>query len=120
MDHGIGFELTNDLNKSTPAASDTERRVVVINMNYKNKQQIPLQFAHEIGHIMNGDHSIEALYFTPSKAGIELNANITALKMLAPYYLSDKPSEYVDVDSFMNMFAIPEHLRNVAEQVLCS
>lgn len=120
MKHGIGFILTRDLKSGTVAAANTESRTVIVNMNYKDKQQIPLQFAHEIGHIINGDHSMRALYFTPSKYGIELNANVTALNLLAPYYLEDKPDEYVDVDSFMEMFAIPEHLRDAAEQVLYS
>lgn len=120
MKHGIGFILTRDLKSGTVAAANTESRTVIVNMNYKDKQQIPLQFAHEIGHIINGDHSMRALYFTPSKYGIELNANVTALNLLAPYYLEDKPNEYVDVDSFMEMFAIPEHLRDAAEQVLYS
>lgn len=118
MQHGIGVQLTDKLDPYTPSNASTETRIIVINTNYYNQRQIPLQTAHEIGHIINGDHSIRALYYTPARTGIEYNASVTALTLLAPYYLEDKPDEYIDVDDFMEMFAIPEHLRNVAEQVL--
>lgn len=118
LKEGIEVETTDKLSPQTPAACDTETRRIVINTNYYNQNQLPLQIAHEIGHIINGDHSKEVLYFTPTKNKIEVDANTTAINLLVPYYLNDRPDDYVSVDEFMEMFVIPEHLRYVAVEVL--
>lgn len=118
FENGISVLLTPELSPETPAVCDTESLKVIVNTNFKLQNQIPLQFAHEISHIMNGDHSAQPLYFTPSKRGIESSANEKAVQLLAPYYLRDKESEYVDVNEFMTMFAIPEHLRSVVNNIL--
>lgn len=120
LKNNIEVKTTDELSPQTTATCDTETRRIVINLKYWNKKQIPLQIAHEISHILNGDHSRTVLYFTPSKNKIESSANETAISILAPYYLNDRPDDYVSVDEFMEMFAIPEHLRYVVIEVLNS
>lgn len=118
LKNDIEVELPDVLSPQTTATCDTETRRIVINTHYWNQRQIPLQIAHEISHILNGDHSRTVLYFTPSKNKIESSANETAIGILAPYYLDDRPDDYVNINEFMEMFAIPEHLRYVVTEVL--
>lgn len=118
LKNNIEVKTTDELSPQTTATCDTETRRIVINLKYWNKKQIPLQIAHEISHILNGDHSRTVLYFTPSKNKIESSANETAISILAPYYLNDRPDDYVNVNEFMEMFAVPEHLRYVVTEVL--
>lgn len=118
LQHNIEVETTDELSPTTTAACNTETRRIVINTNYFDKRQLPLQTAHEIGHILNGDHSRTVLYFTPTKSKIEVSANVTAISLLTPYYLRDRPDDYVSVNDFMDRFAIPEHLRYVVTEVL--
>lgn len=110
MNHGIGFTATKDLNPYTASAVDTKTRQIVLNLNWHDKKQLVFQFAHELGHIINGDHSDQILYFTPGKFGIELEANKAAVDLIAPYYLNDRELEQINPVEFMKIYAIPSHL----------
>jgi len=117
LDHKIGV-FFRPVSLETVAQVNPRKRLIFINTNYKIKEQLPLQLAHEICHVMNGDDSLNRLYYSSSLYGVENQANIGALRMLAPYYIEDKPEEYITVDGFMETFAIPEHQRAIAEHVL--
>jgi len=110
LEHGITMIATNQLSPYTPSGTDTETKRIVFNMNWHDKKQLPLQLAHELQHIMNGDNSSEPLYFTPTRNKIEHQANIGAIKMLLPYYLEDKQPEDINVYDFMDQFSIPSYL----------
>lgn len=118
MDHNIGVSLEPASSPDTVAQVNPRRRIIFINSNFKSKKQIPLQLAHEICHIMNGDDAINQLYYSSATFGVEKNANLGAIRMLAPYYLEDKDEETVNLQDFMEIFDIPEHNRSLAEMVL--
>jgi len=116
--HDIGFTATDRLSPVTPSAVDTETRRIVLNLNWHIKRQIPYQFAHEIGHIINGDHANGPLYFTPGKNRIEFEANRSAVKLIMPYYLYDRRADQINPLEFMHAFAIPSHLESMVESEL--
>ena len=118
MDLGYGVELNPLLKPDVPSFVSNKRQLIVINTNTEVQEEIPLQLAHEIGHVLNNDRKLNKYYYTYAKYGVEKDANVMALILLAPYYIEDKPEEYITVDGFMETFAIPEHQRTIAEQVL--
>lgn len=120
MDNGIGVEMCGLLDPLTPAACNTVTKKVVINTNWYRPKQIPFTFAHEIAHILNGDVENRILYFSSaaSASKIELAANTTAIKLLTPYYVGERPEEYIRSSEFMDIFDIPGHLENTIEREL--
>lgn len=110
--------LSSELSPYTPSLAKTDDRTVIVNMNWHDRKQIPLQFAHELGHIINGDESYHPLYFSflQSDYKVELSANRFAIEKLLPYYLKDKEADSINFNDFMTMFSIPEHLENIVQQ----
>lgn len=113
MDNNITLMITRELSPYTPSAVDTQRRSIVFNVNWYNKKQLAFSLAHEIGHILNGDNSLEPLYFTPNKVKLEHGANVLAIKTLIPYYLEGKEKSHIRAYDFMEGFGIPAYLEDV-------
>lgn len=118
FDHGIALIMTKKLSPYTPSAVDTLSKKIIFNMNMYDKNQMPLQLAHEIKHIENGDESSELLCFTPTKAKLEFKANVGAIHMLLPYYMEDKEPQQVNVYDFMDCFSIPSHLEDAVTEAI--
>ena len=115
LDHGIGVITTADLSPEVPSAAFATERKILINLKWKNKNEVPFSIAHEIGHILNGDDGNFLLTSTAhSKA--EHDANIVAFQILREW----AESHDVDVSEpylFMSCFAIPCKLSDqVAEE----
>lgn len=87
-----------------PSSSSVALRSVVINLNADN---VPLQFAHELGHVLNEDDGV--LYFTTSTNGssAESNATKTGIKLLLDYYFREVPIEEINLSNFMSFYKIP-------------
>lgn len=115
MDNGIAVQASGDLSPDTPCAVNTKTKTILLNTNLRNKKQLAFQFAHEIGHILNGDHSNEMLYYTPTRNAIETRANQSAIKLLLPYYIDDKDTDRINLNEFMSLFAIPTHLEDIVK-----
>ncbi|HJE44435.1 ImmA/IrrE family metallo-endopeptidase [Levilactobacillus namurensis] len=115
FDHKIRVILSADAGPYTPSVTHTASRTIIINTNWHDKRQIPLQLAHEMGHIINGDHATRPLYFSERQTDypMELEANRTAIKLLLPFYLRGKEVENVNSQDFMVAFSVPSHLENV-------
>ncbi|WP_341780456.1 ImmA/IrrE family metallo-endopeptidase [Levilactobacillus sp. HBUAS70063] len=109
-DHGITCVLSSDLSNYTPSSSRPDNRIVLINMNWHDQKEIPFQFAHELGHVMNEDEGI--LYYSSfsNKSKYERGANMTALDILIPIYLSATGYTVDNVFPFMKQFSIPASL----------
>ena len=80
FDHNIGVVLTPALQPHTPSTSDGTTRLVVINMNWYRKTEIPFALAHEIGHVINGDQGVHA-YTATLKTRAKRKYNSTILKL---------------------------------------
>lgn len=112
MNNGIGVQLDNNMNSSVPSWCEPSLKFVMVNMNYQNKQQIPFQFAHELGHILNGDLSIDKLSFTNRTYNkIEYAAHSTAIKLLMNLYV--EKNHELNYLKFMEYFNIPDRMESV-------
>ncbi|CAH0417503.1 ImmA/IrrE family metallo-endopeptidase [Periweissella fabaria] len=112
MEKGIGVQLDNNLNPNINSWCKTSLNFIMVNMNYKDKQQIPFQFAHELGHILNGDTSSAKLSFNSHAYNkTEYAAHVTGIKLLVSLYA--KKAHELNYVKFMDMFAIPDRMTDV-------
>lgn len=112
LQHNIGVEFM-DLSPSTPPATNVSQRLIAMNANWHNRDDIPMQLAHEIGHIFNKDDERSCLYFSPTKNGIEGKANQTAISLLLKPYLESKEKEDVSSADFITTFHLPIALEDM-------
>ncbi len=109
FNHNIGYIFTHQLEADTPSSSDGQQRLVIINMEWKHKSEIPFSFAHEIGHILNGDKGINK--FSAKTIGLkkEYRANLTGIDILLEY--CDKHDLNFDSPiQFCERFGVPLQL----------
>ena len=115
LKHGFSFVLTDKLKSSTPSCADPSHNKIIINTNWQNKNELPFQIAHEIGHMINNDKGI--LYYTSfaSHSKIEHSANVKAIELLFNYSVSvdEVASNYND---FMEYYGIPATLESDVRQ----
>ncbi|PWF22445.1 hypothetical protein DF212_03770 [Lactobacillus johnsonii] len=106
MKNNISFVATHLLHAGTPSCCDTSIRKMIINLN-NDEEALPLEIAHEIGHILNGDKG--KFYFCGDSCSspIEVNAHKTGIKILASYYFEEVPKEEWNVHNFMYYYCIP-------------
>lgn len=114
MDHGIGVQLDNNMKPTAISWCEPSMNFIMVNMNYNNQQQIPFQFAHELGHILNGDTSATKLGFTcAAYSKPEYQAHKTAIKLLMKLYV--EKNHELNYLKFMEFFNIPDRLEDVAQ-----
>lgn len=109
MDHGIGFVLTSNLPAFTPHTASAKRRMFVINKKYGSPEELPFAIAHEIGHIMDGDHGVRYYCSATIHDKDEHRANVFAIKLLRQYCLDNDIDCSNNID-FYHRFGIPERL----------
>ena len=119
-DQHIRVAMSPEFTLDAPSAVKTKSKIIILNTNLSNKDQLPLQLAHEIGHVVNGDEASTPLHFGDQAVdySMELSANRFAVDMLIPYYLDDRDREHVNVTEFMNIFVIPAHLEKMCREEL--
>lgn len=113
FDNGISCVLTDKMNEYTPSSAKPDNKIILINLNWHNPEEVIFQMAHEIGHVINKDEGI--LYYSSfsNKSSYERSANIKALEILIPMYIEiigDYTSD--SVSPFMETFCIPSRLEN--------
>lgn len=111
MAHDIQFEATHQLHPGTPSCCRTSIRKMIINLN-NDEEGLPMEIAHEIGHILNGDKGKFYFCGENSSSPIEVNAHKTGIKILANYYFEDIPKEDWNIDNFMLYYCIPSSYRD--------
>lgn len=111
MAHDIQFVATHLLNAGTPSLCKTSIRKMIINLN-NDEEGLPLEIAHEIGHILNGDKGKFYFCGENSSSPIEVNAHKTGIKILANYYFEDIPKEDWNIDNFMLYYCIPSSYKD--------
>lgn len=117
LDAHIGFELVN-LEPDMQSFTIKNHSLIIINLNWHNKKEIPFQIAHEISHIINSDNIV--LYKSKSckyKLSYEHNADLKALNILIPIYLSKIEYTSNNIYPLMNQLSIPSRLTNDAKQI---
>lgn len=116
---GYGFKVILEDKFSspyTPAAVNPFNKTIILNSNWHNKRQLPFQLAHEMGHLLNNDGQSSCLYFSPSKYGIEGNANRTAIELLLPFYLENKEIEHVSSVKFRESLGMDQYLEGMVQE----
>ena len=109
FDHSIGYILTHMLDSETPSTSYGEERLVIINMEWHAKDEVPFSFAHEIGHIVNGDKGINRYSAESISTKEEYQANLTAIQLLITYCRKND-IEISNPIKFCEIFGIPASL----------
>ncbi|AQW21762.1 hypothetical protein PL11_007470 [Lentilactobacillus curieae] len=109
--HHIGFILSSDRMRSdyVPTSSYL-MKLVIINMNWDPKTQIPFQFAHEMGHIINGDSDVVTVSTTTIRE--ENSADKFAIDLLIEYAKLNEIPTYNAV-KFTELFGIPTRLEGL-------
>lgn len=101
--NNIAVSLQHELPPDYPSVSSVEDRAIYINSNAPNA---PLQFAHELGHILNQDSGV--LYFTALSAiKTEAEATKTGLSILLDYYLQENDIDDFNIDNFIRLYQVP-------------
>ncbi|WP_395320370.1 ImmA/IrrE family metallo-endopeptidase [Fructilactobacillus frigidiflavus] len=110
----IQVVYTDRLLPQTQSFADIETRSIIINANEPNQRQLPLIIAHEISHLLQCDKNDANLSFsTLLNTKYEQKANINAIKLLIPFYIEDKEIYQINLEEFMELFAIPNSLKDV-------
>lgn len=117
FDNGISLLFVR-LDPYTPPATNVRTKRILMNSSWHNKAELPLQFAHEIGHIMLEQEYSGLLYYTPSKFGMEFEANKYAINLLLPFYMDEKEPGQVNIYDFMEYFSIPGHLEDAVTEAV--
>ncbi|GKT04493.1 hypothetical protein [Furfurilactobacillus entadae] len=101
-----------DLNPRTPPASNPKNKTIVMNCNWYDQRQLPLQLLHEMKHIEHQDDQFAILYFdTGLKRDFERDANMEAVEDLADMYLDNVRCNddiaHANYRDFESLFGIP-------------
>lgn len=112
IENNIGVEFMN-LSPTTPPGVNVKGKLIAMNANWHNRDDLPIQLAHELGHIFNNDDSQSCLYFSPSKNGIEGKANQTGISILMRPYLASKEKENISSTDFITTFHLPLSLESI-------
>lgn len=109
FDHGIRYELTNEMDPNTPSGSSAYHKSIVINMNWHDQQQLPFVVAHETAHVICGHKGI-SYFCDSSNSATEAEANRTAVDILVPMYFEDVDPQDANYHKFLDSFHIEESM----------
>lgn len=106
FENKIGYEFSSKHDPDRSPRSITALRMVFMNNNWPNKQEIPFQFAHEISHVLNGDSGSNNFAAPAFYSKEEFNANKRATRILLEY-CDLHGFQWDNVIDFMDSFSIP-------------
>lgn len=95
--------IWKDVNYQSVALPD--KKIIVINQNCKNKNELPFIVGHEIGHIMNGD-SNAAFYCGKPVNSEERLADLYSLNLIYDY-ASNQYDCFEEPVQFVQQYGIP-------------
>ncbi|WP_440964307.1 ImmA/IrrE family metallo-endopeptidase [Pediococcus pentosaceus] len=117
FDHDIGYQLDRISYDPEDASFYLNlTNTVYINMNYKNEEEVPFQFAHEISHALNGDRGSNNFSANSVYSKEEYKANKRATKILLEYCDLNGLTFYNSTE-FMDAFGIPFKAGYVVDNV---
>ncbi|EEW53085.1 putative toxin-antitoxin system, toxin component [Limosilactobacillus antri DSM 16041] len=112
FDHGISSTLTYELPPDFPSSASSKYKKALINMNWHNKWEVPFSFAHELGHIINGDDGINYYHSFTVHSKTEFEANKTAIDIILAYCRdNDIPTD--NSNTLCEQFGIPFKLEYI-------
>lgn len=114
--HNIIIRDNLNLTIGTPDVCFTYDKGIVMNPNWAIKVNYSFRLAHELSHILYGDHEAQAVYqFSEyGKRGEELLAHRNAIKMLMDIEMP------TTVNGFMEYYHVPSWLERYANETFKS
>lgn len=114
--HNIIIRDNLNLTTETPDVCFTYDKGIVMNPNWDIKVNYSFRLAHELSHILYGDHEAQAVYqFSEyGKRGEELLAHRNAIKMLMSIEMP------TTVNGFMEYYHVPSWLEQYANETFTS
>lgn len=108
FDHSIAVTL-DSVHFSGDVPSTCFDQHILINTNWDKKEEIPFIFAHEIGHVLNGDGGVLYYSTAASQSKIESAANSKAIDIILEYSqeIDETPADYM---TFMQSYNVPSFL----------
>lgn len=106
FDREINLVLAKELDPSFPSCAISARRSILINLNWKNHNELPFIIAHEIAHILEDDPGVCYYSSATSRVKIEARANSRAIGLMLGYCQVND----IDVDNplaFCDCFGVP-------------
>ena len=103
----------DDLSTNVPDTALVNTRAVIMNKQFDVNVDYAYRLAHELSHILYGDHDAQAVYqFSEyGKRGEELLAHRNAIKMLMSIEIPSNPF------TFMSYYQVPSWLENDAIRI---
>ena len=105
-----------DLSENAPDTALINTRAVIMNQQFDINVDYTYRLAHELSHIIYGDHDAQAVYqFSEyGKRGEELLAHKNAIKMLMSIEMP------TTVNGFMEYYHVPSWLEHYANETFKS
>lgn len=102
-----------DLSENVPDTALINTRAVIMNEHFDINVDYTYRLAHELSHILYGDHDAQAVYqFSEyGKRGEELLAHRNAIRMLMSIEIPSNPF------TFMSYYKVPSWLENDAIRI---
>ena len=106
--HDVTIVDADDLSVNVPDTALVNTRAVIMNKKFDVNVNYAYRLAHELSHILYGDHEAQAVYqFSEyGKRGEELLAHRNAIKMLMSIEMPSNPL------TFMSYYHVPAWLEN--------
>lgn len=114
--HHIGLEI-GPFKPTFRSRALPDDNLIIINTNWKDEAEVPFSFAHELGHIINGDDGVRYYDSATIRDKSEYQANIFAIKYMLEFCKKhDIPAN--NSIRFCELFGIPTQLEYVVALIL--
>mgnify|MGYP001854025178 FL=1 len=115
-DHHFGLEI-GPYKPGFRSCSIPEDNLIIINTNWKNKEEVPFSFAHELGHFMNGDDGIRYYDSATINNKCERGANEFAVKFILNF-CKRYGLTFSNPITFCEQFGVPTTLEDLVASYL--
>lgn len=110
-ENDVAIVNADDLSTNVPDTALVNTRAVIMNRHFDINVDYAYRLAHEISHILYGDHEAQAVYqFSEfSKRGEELLAHKNAIRLLMSIELPSNPLKFISyyrVPSWLESYVI--------------
>ena len=113
---GIGYTSSSLFAPDSVCKAVPSNRLIIVNTNYHDQQQLPFQAAHEVGHIMSCD--LAPVAFTTSKIGREGRANRFAINLLVPWFYDEIDQSAANSRWFLKSFHLPDSMGDWVDEAV--
>lgn len=114
FDNDIAYATSSELSPYSPSIAVSDSRVIVVNENWHNHQELPFIVAHELSHLLNNDSGVLYYSTTTSRSKIEQSANSRAVDLLLEY--AHETDTYTgNYVQFMEQFGIPSKFEELVQ-----